>query len=649
MEKFHISDPVGRLCSLGLPTTLAKGFYLEVLKWEANSGPAWTVDRLKSLKTDLLRYKAGLPLHTWIRKNRKGGLYGAIGGIFRFAMKSDKNFAVALSSLMIYSVYRPDRPTTKHIAKFLSAVAQPNPQRTPVKLMEDVAETAYQFLGELELGPVTRLAEYQGSPTKKSPVWPPCDKSVFQHEKLEEELSWISMGKVAPNFLDIHQMHVTKFSSCYDPVLDGINRTCTMPLFPTLEISMDCCDAGPFRPPYVPEFLPQDVCAGKVVPLMKDGGWKVRWIASPYRLHQLALKPLGSSIFKALKNLPWDCTYNQDHATSFIQEHLKLGKIAHAVDLTSATDYFPLDLQVTILKRLFPNGTAHIELFEALSRANWETPFGFTSWTVGQPMGLYPSFASFALAHGMLLATLAGVYKNQFFILGDDVVILDEDLHHRYLKALSILNCPHDPHKSFVSNILTEFAGKVITRNSVIPQYKWRPVKDDNFLKFMEVYGQSFIRLLTRSQKRVYRKVAHLLKPVGCEHSLGKARSLVEKVKETDEFLDKTGEKKGRKYYTSFLNLLSRLEPHRSTSLYHRLNYEWVMKRAKVFDQNTLSAFQQLPRWINPISDDLTDILEFTGIRPDLPAVGPTSNPHTETLLGRYERILKLETLNDNK
>jgi hypothetical protein len=404
---------------------------------------------------------------------------------------------------------------------------------------------------------------------------------------------------------------------------------------------------GPFQTRFVNQNFaldPTSIEGGVVVPLTKDGGWKVRWIASPYRLHQLALRPLGLSLFRLLKTLPWDCTHDQEKAIPVIQHHLQLGKTAHAVDLSSATDYFPLDLQLQVLDGLYPN-SPYVKLFGDLSRSTWKSPMGPVSWTRGQPMGLYPSFASFGLTHGFLLKSLCGVYRNQFFVLGDDVIILDDELHSKYMQSLEMLECPHDLHKSLSSDILTEFAGKIIMKENVFPQYKWRRISDNNFLTFMRAYGQCFEKNLTRKQRKVYRLVGELLSPVGCEHSRGRSEPLEVLIERTDDFLStfKT-EEKGRKFYTSFLRKLIRiLKPDQPKSLFHRLDYRRVNEISETFDQKVSSAFQRLPQWIFPFSEDVTDLFEFTGISPGLMAVGSEKQIDQKTLLNRYEEALGIQ------
>lgn len=640
---FRVSDPVGRLESLGLPRYLAKAFWAEVDKWEQNSGPAWTVQRLKSLKVDLFRQASGHPPLTWVRKNRKGGWYGAIGGLFRYAQKSAKTWKATLGALMCYSGFIPDAPTEEHVKKFRASV-EAAPVWIPPNMKSTLRRVASERLGHLTPGSPVRLITYQGHPSVKSPIY--GERSVPQDEALEREILWITQGKRFAMFSDPHSMFLNRHYDCYGPVLEGLDAWLAHSGFGLPGLSGSCFSEETMEGPFVtvnrrfrhrPD---QDVLAGKVVPLTKDGGWKVRWIASPYRLHQAALAPLGKALFKSLRTLPWDCTHDQEKAIPIIQQFLKSGKTCFAVDLSSATDYFPLDLQLEVLGELFP-GSPLVELFGELSRSLWESPVGPVKWTKGQPMGLFPSFASFGLTHGLLLESLVEFYNQQFFILGDDVVILDAGLYDRYLTALDMLECPYDSTKSIVSNSLTEFAGRVITADSVVPQYKWRDVNSDNFMDFMRAYGQAFQRNLPRELRMLYRKVAHLLPPFGCGHSLAEARPLAEVAAETETFMEVFGgERKGRKFHVSFLRLLCRLNPHNRTSLFHRLHWRTMEKMSREFEQKTRSAFQSLPQWIEPLSEDLTDVFQFAGLTPALEAVGSGSFAARKTLASLIKEAL---------
>ena len=624
-----------RFIAYGLPVHAAVEFEAAVDGWVANCGPKWTVDRLKSLKHDFIRIQAGQEPLSWVRKNRAGGWFGILGFLRRYAQQNLKCFECVLNCLMCYSSFVPSEPTEEHVCEMKASVESEKVD-IPDVICRDIASHAKSIFGILQLGQPEPLLTFQGKVKVKAPIF--NGASVPQSEDLEKELDWI-MDPYNKLFLNRHY-------SCYKRVLEGIsNLSLCEPLQGLSGQSFHLSDHGPFetvhsrlRPPFIP------VEAGSLVPLTKDGGWKVRWIASPYRLHQSALAPLGSALFDALRDLPWDCTYQQDKPYKAVQGHLKKGGTAFAVDLSSATHFFPLSLQVSVLRSIFGD-VPDICLFEELSRCTWNCKkLGFTvRWTNGQPMGLYPSFPAFALTHGVLLHFLSGGVPDRFFVLGDDVIILHQPLYEKYLKALEVLGCPHNPNKTIVSKGLTEFAGKIITPERIVSQFKWRDVDSNNFLDLMRTFGQRFKPMLRRRERSVYETVKGFLPPYGCNHSDGLAKPLAQVVCETEIFESSLPETRGRSVHTSFFHRCAEfLKPGRPGSLYHLICPDWFKKMAARLDERTSTAFENTPFCKLPGDRGLlADIFEVTGNFPDLPAVGPKVGIGQLTTLEWYESVLK--------
>jgi len=275
------------------------------------------------------------------------------------------------------------------------------------------------------------------------------------------------------------------------------------------ELHPDCLDSGPFT-------------SGEVH-YLQEPGYKLRSIASPYRLFQVASEPLKDDLKELVAKLPWDCTHDQGRAFKPIQEQLAAGRQVHSVDLSSATDYFPYELQETVLQTVYGIESPWIKLFRDVSRGIWISEIGKISWKKGQPLGFNPSFFVFTLTHGILLFALNGQrWNHDFYVVGDDVVILNDTLYQRYISVLSLLECPYSPTKSINSNKLAEFAGKVITKDLVIPQLKWRQVSDDNFIDLARIVGPRIRRLLSSRQNKVLDVFAHVpdfIHPLGLNWS----------------------------------------------------------------------------------------------------------------------------------
>jgi hypothetical protein len=83
-------------------------------------------------------------------------------------------------------------------------------------------------------------------------------------------------------------------------------------------------------------------------------------------------------------------------------------------------------------------------------------------YATGQPMGTYSSWAVFTLTHHLLVhycAFLNGVHDfNQYIILGDDIVIKNDNIARTYMSVLKNMGVEVSLNKTHVSNNTYEFA-----------------------------------------------------------------------------------------------------------------------------------------------------------------------------------------------
>lgn len=125
-----------------------------------------------------------------------------------------------------------------------------------------------------------------------------------------------------------------------------------------------------------------------------DKELKVRIVAILDYFSQSALRRLHSYIFRVLSGITQDVTFDQ---SSFKIKALEWDYYS-SVDLTAATDRFPILVEELVLKGRFPDFYVN-----AWKQVMIGYPFVFhnkmISYSVGNPMGAYSSFASFALAH----------------------------------------------------------------------------------------------------------------------------------------------------------------------------------------------------------------------------------------------------------
>jgi len=474
-------DLASYYAALTLPKSLVSEYQKLLEKWITCHGVPWTVDRCKTIYTDFVRYKAGLPLAgTWYAKNKIGLPKGVISHIFQLATSNKRKRFSCSVLLRAYTCYISDKPTEKQLSKFLSGVTCED-----IIIPDDIRNGVVggvQYIG----GPLVvethqpSYLSYTPSPSRRVPL--------YNGKTAPEDTHWYSQWQTL-QYTPTGRYLENKYRPIFSKVMSGFTRN----------IQGDC---------WPPSTVVDAV--GKIG-LIQEPGYKLRAVANPNRVYQIALKPLGDAIYKTVETLPWDCTFNQMKAIPSVQQHLQAESRCHCVDLSGATDYFPLSLQIDLLQVLYPNMVDYISLFKELSRSSWVMGNTTIKWTKGQPLGLYPSFGSFALTHGMLLFYLNNyTHNNEFFVLGDDVIILNDSLAAKYLESLQKMGCPISESKSITSRYLAEFAGKIISKDTIEPQLKWRHMSDDNFIDIIRLLGMRAMRLLRPQQRKVAKAICDI-------------------------------------------------------------------------------------------------------------------------------------------
>jgi len=496
-----------RLSVIGVPNHIILGLPKLVLKWVKCSGVEWTISRLKSLRVDIIRTRAGLEPLLPIRKNRRNNVSGLLGSIFRYSQRDSVSFNKALQTMMIYSMFKFESLTPTQAKKFEKSISA-DPPRINKWFLKGLGRSIRQNFRRISIDRTkeSSLLVYRGSPSKRKPSltmtsWPLSGLNPIDRAQDKDVLS------NAEYFLDPRHVPVYfEYTDLYSPVLKGL---------PGIIDKIN--EMGTWYRHETRKFM-----EGGEIHFLQEAGGKLRSIASPHLVHQLALKPLGDAIYKLIQSLPWDCTFDQSRPISILQTCLLKGQQIHSVDLSSATDYFPLEIQMTVLEGFFGK-CSDLRLFEDISKCLWRTCGEFympLRWKRGQPLGLYPSFGTFTLSHGILLWFLNGCEHNsQFYVLGDDVVILNDDLYHKYIQFLKQTDCPYSRDKSISSANICEFAGKIVTKEKVFPQLKWREVSNENFLDICRQLGRRSRSLLSHRQKLVFDMVEHCTLPYGLNFS----------------------------------------------------------------------------------------------------------------------------------
>lgn len=501
---------VDRLVVFGVPRSSAVPIVRTIAKWVRSSGKEWTVDHLKLIKQTIISIQAGYePGVSPFVKVKDGHLVGQFRVLQDLVFKTQK---AAYSALFAYTSFVAGSVTKKQKQKFLDAVLRPSPSKANPKTYWD--DIDFKVKIPLKLKHPGRIEDRSGSPSKFMPT---NDKgSLPESDNLLEQMDFWYKNCSIWDYCNPY-----KHSSPLSTYLMSLSRYSVVPSF------------------NMKEETPNHV---GFVSVIQEPGYKARFIANPSRFWQQALEPLGDVLFDSLRSLPWDCTYDQNKGITKIQKHLFDGKPAFSVDLSNATDQFPLDIQVSLIKRLTvqsvmateprgrfnhltePDTPMLLGLFEALSRAPmWMPSEGISvSWKKGQPLGLYPSFAMFALTHGMMIYQLClrlGIYRfyddPPFYVLGDDVVILSEPLYHAYMAELDLLGVQTSKPKSLTSHSYVEFAGRLVSSDNVLSSFKWRSISPDNWFDYLHNLGPKALDLLPRNIREVASKVVSLPEPLG--------------------------------------------------------------------------------------------------------------------------------------
>jgi hypothetical protein len=188
---------------------------------------------------------------------------------------------------------------------------------------------------------------------------------------------------------------------------------------------------------------------------------------------QQALKPLHTQIFSRLRRLNPDFTFNQGRALVNLSG---LPGPFHSIDLSSATDRFPISLQEMVLSEL-----TNPEYAKAWRAVLTDLPFHHGAikhpiyYRAGQPMGAYSSWGMFALTHHCLVAFAASKIRNSKFkdyvLLGDDIVIASNEVADSYKEICNQLDIPFSPMKTHTSLHSYEFAKRWVHKGHEVSPY----------------------------------------------------------------------------------------------------------------------------------------------------------------------------------
>lgn len=497
-----LTDAVcNRLSSLGLRQDHVHSILDDVNRWLAESGPEWTIERLKTLKLEAIHRLAGSDYRApWVARSNDG----LPSGVWRHLVqpgRKPKDIQRRLSALMVYSsLVRSGEPTKQQWEKFRSSVENPPPQVWDVKLrvpkvkisdrdlehrIKDLIEDPLKYVPLSE----SRRVPVLGS-LESGAVIPPSKPFSVPESDIE---SWFSVHSFGQSPMTSIRADCRLASDFVENLHRSAHGQPTQ-AFRRGEEVRGVLDV--FSPSLV----------GRIS-FIQEPGYKLRAIANPDRLIQMWLTPFQRSLLSTLGKIEADCTMDQQKGVDVVQSWLRDGSRVHSVDLSDATNNFPLSTQIDTLSQMGEGLTdMYLRHFQYTAGLPWEVKDPNTGswrhmqWTKGQPLGLAPSFMAFALAHHSVANEAA---HGDYVLLGDDIVIRGDEPLSKYRRALSGLGVPVSEHKTLSSDRAAEFAGKVITADAVFAQGKYKTPGDNSFLDYVKNLGPKGIEHLPPRQRRV--------------------------------------------------------------------------------------------------------------------------------------------------
>jgi hypothetical protein len=223
-----------------------------------------------------------------------------------------------------------------------------------------------------------------------------------------------------------------------------------------------------------------------------DKELKIRIIALLDYWSQTSLRPLHSWLFRILKRIPQDCTFDQD---SF-KDTLGSSGVYYSVDLSAATDRFPIWLIAQVLEGYLPKSyvTAWKDVMVGYS---FDYNKDSINYRVGNPMGAYSSWASFALAHHFIVYVACWKAgrpwsKCQYSLLGDDIIIRDDEVAKEYMDLIAGLGVEYSIPKTHISPHFFEFAKRIFYKGVEVSPFPISALKESTkrFYLFSELMRQ---------------------------------------------------------------------------------------------------------------------------------------------------------------
>jgi len=549
---------ISRLTAFKVPSSVSIQMTDQICHWVKYHGEEWTVERLKVIRLLFLsRLSGDSKQFPGLALNKYGHPKGSFSWLFRFSMRSRKGIFRALKVLSIYKVFirKARMPSPKQMDKFFSSVLREVPRRDPsvrsilTPLMEwdeslDLfknlpiikslrsCQPADQWYSDSFMHGHTTFSEprdctwisWCSSPSKRTRILDTVNLREVSSSIKEDTITFEQFIEPFVTFC-IRSPSGSKFVELLTKQLPGLNAQQLVYHYGIRSNPSSDAEIAFGSPPFMgtPSFEEHPDPIAGVISFIQEPGHKCRAIANPFRVYQWLTFGLGTLLFGALRKTPNDFTFNQNDGVKKVQEALQSQKTVHCVDLSDATNNFPSALCSEVIKEGLkdPHLVLQLSLFEEVSRMSWRVQGSgdLIKWTVGQPLGLFPSFAYFAIGHHALLQTICaalGLSDLPYAILGDDVAIWDNHVHNMYISFLEKRGVPISKQKCFSSKLLAEFAGRTITPNQIYVGHRYGLLNDRNVISLAKEVGAGILNSCNNDfQFRVIKTLCRLPEPVG--------------------------------------------------------------------------------------------------------------------------------------
>lgn len=222
--------------------------------------------------------------------------------------------------------------------------------------------------------------------------------------------------------------------------------------------------------------------------VIRDPEAKSRVIAIYDYWSQTCLRPIHDGLLSILSRIPADCTLDQGQFTSRMSGHEEY----FSIDLKSCTDRFPVGLQESIMSRVLGSKEKASSWRDILCAHEFYVPWTGESvlYRTGQPMGAYSSWAAMALSHHFVVkwAALSSgkpVDWDAYFLLGDDLVIMDRQVALEYKRIIHSLGVEISESKTLESKDSFEFAKRFFYKGVEVSHWPLRALIENTSKYYM--------------------------------------------------------------------------------------------------------------------------------------------------------------------